>query len=439
MMEGAVIWLPDIPRIFTALAEWLACILCICELKRKIGGGKLITVSLTFLSLQSVFLVMTDGMQGGFWILCMIIAVAMMYGYILVCCDISMITAGCYCARAFVIAEFAAALEWETYCYFVVDYRWDSSIFKIIWLVFTYTVVYGIIYILYKKVASQGKDCPATGKELVSYISLTIAVFCMSNLGFVFSNTPFGGHHSGDIFNVRMLVDLGGVAIMYALYVQKIEMYVHSELENMQIVLRNQYLQYEQSKEVIDLINYKYHDLKHYVVAIQAEENKEKRNSYFKRIEEEIGSFEIQNYTGNKVLDTLLTSKSLQCRRKGITLTSVVDGKLFDFIEDMDICSIFGNALDNAIECEEKIPDKEKRLIHVSAYSQKNFLIVRFENYYEGCLHLDEGIPVTTKRNKDFHGYGMKSLRYTVQKYGGEIDIDVRDSWFNLKLLIPIQ
>ena len=104
-------------------------------------------------------------------------------------------------------------------------------------------------------------------------------------------------------------------------------------------------------------------------------------------------------------------------------MTCVVDGPLFDFMDVMDICSIFGNALDNAIEYEKQIPDKEKRLIHVTAFSQKNFLITRFENYCEDSLAFDENLPVTTKGDARFHGYGLKSIRYTVRKYGGEVDV----------------
>lgn len=77
-------------------------------------------------------------------------------------------------------------------------------------------------------------------------------------------------------------------------------------------------------------------------------------------MEDEIRQYEAQNKTGNKVLDTVLTSKSLYCAKHGITFTCVADGTLLDFMDIMDICSIFGNALDNAIECELKIADKEK-------------------------------------------------------------------------------
>lgn len=64
--------------------------------------------------------------------------------------------------------------------------------------------------------------------------------------------------------------------------------------------------------------------------------------------------------------------------------------------------------------------------------------MIRFENYYEGSLELEESLPVTTKKEKTFHGYGLKSLRYTVHKYKGEVDIQCCDNWFNLKILLPM-
>ena len=226
---------------------------------------------------------------------------------------------------------------------------------------------------------------------------------------------------------------------MYAYHVQRMDLRVRHELASVQSILNNQYIQYQQSQEAMDIINYKYHDLKHHIIALRAEDNDEKRAAYLDRMEEEIKTYEAQNKTGNKVLDTLLTSKNMFCMKQQISMTSVVDGTLFDFMDVMDICSIFGNALDNAIECEKQIADPEKRLIHVSAFAQKNFLIIRFENYCEKELQFNMELPVTTKDDGHFHGYGLKSLRYTVRKYGGEVDIDVQDNWFVLKILIPMK
>ena len=197
-------------------------------------------------------------------------------------------------------------------------------------------------------------------------------------------------------------------------------------------------MQYKQSRESIELINYKYHDLKHQIAVLRSEEDPKKREEFLNRMEEEIRQYEAQNKTGNKVLDTVLTTKSLYCAKHGITFTCVADGTLLDFMDVMDICSIFGNALDNAIECEVKIPEKEKRLIHVTVSKQKQFLILRFENYCEETLQYQEGTPVTTKKEKEFHGYGLKSIQYTVNKYEGAVSVNLEDNWFELKVLIPI-
>lgn len=226
--------------------------------------------------------------------------------------------------------------------------------------------------------------------------------------------------------------------MLYAHLVQCCETKVRRELEAVQNVLQNQYLQYKQSRESIELINYKYHDLKHQIAVLRNEQDPEKRNEFLNKMEDEIKQYELQNKTGNKVLDTVLTSKSLYCDKHGITLTSVADGSLLDFMDIMDICSIFGNALDNAIECELRISDKEKRLIHVTVSQQRNFLMIRVENYYEGELKAKEGIFATTKKEKQFHGYGLKSIRYTANKYDGAVDIDTKDNWFDLKILIPM-
>ena len=431
--------LPDIPRIFTALAEWLACLLCIMEMKRRITGWKFVGVCGLAFVIQAVFLELTNGLENVLWILCMMAAAGLMYLFIYCCCEASTKDVGYMCVRAFVVAEFAAALEWQMDCYAYYMFGLTSQWYRLFWLVVVYGLVYTVVGVCFRKCAGAEGNLMVTNKELIPYVSIGLAVFAISNMGFVFSSTPFNGPYMIQIATVRTLIDFGGVAIIYAYHVQRMDLRVRHELESVQTILHNQYVQYQQSQEAMDIINYKYHDLKHHIMALRAEENQEKREAYLDQMEEEIRNYEAQNKTGNKVLDTLLTSKNLFCMKNHISMTSVVDGTLFDFMDVMDICSIFGNALDNAIECEKKIKDREKRLIHVSAFSQRNFLIIRFENYCENDLIFDAELPTTTKEDSQFHGYGLKSLRYTVRKYGGEVDINVQDNWFELKILIPME
>lgn len=438
-VEQMQVILPDIPRVFTAIAEWLACMLCVFEMKRKVFGWKFVGISAAALAVQVVFLEATDKVEGTWWMICMASAIAMMYFFIYICCEENVKDVGYYCVRAFVVAEFAASFEWQIDCFFYFFRGWTSMLFRYVWLVVTYGIIYGIIWLIFKKCAKSDEALLVTNKELISYVIIGLSIFLISNVGFVSWITPFSSQYMPEVFIVRTLIDLGGVAILYAYHVQRMDLRVRHELESVQSILHNQYIQYKQSQEAMDIINYKYHDLKHHIIALRAEDNFQKRNDYLDKMEEEMNNYEAQNKTGNQVLDTLLTSKNLYCMKNHISMTSVVDGTLFDFMDVMDICSIFGNALDNAIECEKKIREREKRLIHISAFSQKNFLIIRFENYCEDEIKLDTDLPATTKNNTQFHGYGLKSLRYTVRKYGGEVAINMQDHWFELKILIPMQ
>ena len=432
MMEHLM---PDIPRIYTAAAEWMACMLFIVSLKKRFEWWKSGLIMAGMLVLQSVFLVATGNVPIYFWIPCMIAAVSLMVGFIYFCCDVNFQDAGYFGMIAFVVAEFMASLEWQIVCT-VWTNELPGKATKSIMLAAVYGAVFFLLWKLLQQHLPKDGKLNISFKEYFSAAVIVIAVFAVSNLSFVSNADTFANGYALEIGQIRTIVDLGGIAVLYAHLIQCGELRVRRELEAVQNVLQNQYVQYKQSRESIDLINYKYHDLKHQIAVLRSETDPEKRNEFLNHMEDEIRQYEAQNKTGNKVLDTVLTSKSLYCAKHGITFTCVADGTLLDFMDIMDICSIFGNALDNAIECELKIADKEKRLIHVTVSQQKNFLILR---YYEGSLKVKEGRFLTTKKEKEFHGYGIKSIRYTVNKYDGAVSIDTKENWFDLKILIPMK
>lgn len=428
----------DIPRLYTAIAEWSACLITIILLRKRIQGFKLYLTAAAMLVVQVAFLILTEPLDSNLmWILCMTGAVALMLVFIVICCNIKLVDAIYCCARDFILAEFMASFEWQIYCFF-----WPASEAPVwvqgLLLVATYVAVCMIMYRLDRAHLPTEDTLNVETREVVSVVTIVIIVFVISNLSFVSTNTPFSGIYNTEIMNIRTIVDLGGLAILYAYYVQCSEFRARTELEAMQNVFKSQYFQYQQSKESIETINRKYHDFKHQIAALRAETDVEKKNAYLEEIEQDIKDYEAQNKTGNQVLDTLLTSKSLYCSRKNISLTSVVDGKLLDFIYTMDLCSIFGNALDNAIECEQKIKDPAKRLIHVSVSAQKGFALIRVENYCEDPVTFKDGLPETSKVDKSMHGYGMKSMRYAAQKYDGTLTVSQSHNWFELKILIPI-
>ena len=93
------------------------------------------------------------------------------------------------------------------------------------------------------------------------------------------------------------------------------------QMDAVNSILHRQYEQYNLSKENIEMINRKYHDLKHQIGVIRTERDSEKREQYLAEKEEEIKTYEAQNKTGNQVLDTILTGKHLYCMQHDINFT----------------------------------------------------------------------------------------------------------------------
>lgn len=442
------VYLSDIPRLVTAAAEWGACLviclLCVHSRTQRLSGLRLWTTLGLGLAVQCLFLQLTDGLRIIFWLPCMILAVGLMFALIAACCDLSLVSVGYCTLRAFLLAEFAASLEWQLYSYALYTLGWQEAglkkeVLSAVMVAGVYAAVFFFMYWLETCRPDPRTVMNFQLKELWSPILMVLACFFLSNLSFINSGIPFTSSVLTEIYNIRTLVDLAGVALLYAYHVQRCELHMQRELDAIQNILQNQYNQYRQSRESIDVINHKYHDLKHQIAVLRAETDDAKRSAYLDGMEEEIRDYEAQNKTGNSVLDTVLTGKSMYCGRHGIELTCVADGARLAFMDVMDICTIFGNILDNAIECELGIKDKKKRLIHLAVYAKKDFLVIRCENYCPTPLEFQDGLPVTTKQDKAYHGYGIKSICHTAEKYGGTVTIHDKNDWFEINTVIPLR
>ena len=99
--------------------------------------------------------------------------------------------------------------------------------------------------------------------------------------------------------------------------------------------------------------------------------------------------------------------------------------------------TLFGNALDNAIESIRKLRNPEQRILSVTVYGKPKMAVIQIENYYDGTLKLEHGLPITTKDHPMDHGYGMRSIQEIAQKYGGSISVDMENQIFLLSILLP--
>ena len=427
------------PGYFYAVAYWGAAFLMILFNKKHLTKGQLwFAHILSFLCLVS-FMKFTDGVATPLFMPCMLVTITMRIIYLYCCCEFSLAGAGYYCAQAFITGEFIASFGWQIYYYLVVRFDVGTSIMtQIGYLILVYATLFVILYWMERKISGKIEELRITRRELLTVIIIAAAVFLISNMSYVSQHSLFSSQFTSEIFIIRTMVDLAGMAVLYAYHIQVRDLQMKFELVAMQSLLNMQYKNYQLTQESIDIVNQKYHDMKHQIALLKREATSTRATESLNQLEKEIKIYEAQNKTGNKVLDAVLTSKTLYCQNQGIGLTSVADGTALSFMSDMDISALFGNMLDNAIESVEKLDEREKRLIHLKVAKQKNFLRIHIENYCEKQLTFRNGLPVTTKNDHQFHGYGLKSIQSTAKKYGGSVLATMENNWFELSVLIPI-
>lgn len=300
-------------------------------------------------------------------------------------------------------------------------------------------VVYGIsgmtAYVIVKHIYSKAENLEIGKKQLAIAMLLLIPFhifsnYCASSTGFQFDFVTVSS---------QIMVSLSYLLIIFLQEKQVEQNRNMDEKAMLENLLIKQKQQYELSRQNIDIINQKCHDLKHQIFCLKKDLNSEKHMEYLDGLVDNIQIYDSFVDTGNEVINTIFREKSLVCKRDHITITSMIDGKAISFMDDIDICNIFGNALDNAIESVMKELNKEKRFIHISLVERKPVLIIRFENYCKSDYQSGEAFPETTKGDKANHGYGLKSIQYTVEKYDGVMKIQNVKNEFILSIMIPIE
>ena len=370
--------LPDIPRLYTALAEVLAALLYAHRLPPRMDQRVIWGVEAGWAVLLGAFLQATGKVPLAWWIPCMAMAILSMLLFLWVTRSITLLEAGYVCARAFILAELAASMEWQLHCV-LWPQRGGTEPLSLLLLAAVYGGIFAaMLFVENRRPGPAGKLKITPAGTFVAVV-MALTAFAVSNLSFA-----NGSEANMNMFYIRTLVDLAGVLILTVQHEQLREAALHSELAELDGVLHRQY--------------------------------------------------EAENKTGNPVLDTLLTAKSLYCQQHHITMTCVADGHLLDFLETGEICTIVGTALDNATESVETEPDHEKRLIRVAVYAQNGFVMLRFENYCAQEVELGaDGLP----RRNTHGGSDLRGVRAAAEKRGGTMTLHWENEWFTLRVLLP--
>lgn len=293
-----------------------------------------------------------------------------------------------------------------------------------------YTVVYVVVYFLFARKIRSEECVYLNNFKLVMF---TLIILLTTDVIILWFDDKGGGMTEQINIFIFVLIMIICVVVLYLQYMfldesrHKIEAAVISQIRE------KEREQYEISKENIRLIGIRQHDLKNLLES----RNIGLHTSELNEIVESLEGYNMPYKTGNRTLDIILMEKNSVCKSLNIRLECQADGGQMGFISDMDIYSLFLNALNNAIESAKKIDDEAKRIIWLKIYSRGKLLFIQVQNYYDYVLQTPKGFE-TTKTDKNNHGFGLRSMKMITEKYGGEMSVKAANGKFCLGFAIPV-
>ena len=177
------------------------------------------------------------------------------------------------------------------------------------------------------------------------------------------------------------------------------------------------------------------HDMSNQLVAIQGyfhEGDTAGGEAYVTSLLQNLQTPSARIKTGNSALDAILSTKKALAESKGITVDMDVQISNCLPLEPVDVCVIFGNALDNAIEACDRITQGEKK-IRLVLVQREGKLLCRITNT---ALSGITNVHITSKKDKENHGFGLVNLRESLEKYDCEPVMDYNDGFFSMKFIV---
>lgn len=263
---------------------------------------------------------------------------------------------------------------------------------------------------------------------IAALIIVTFAIFISSYSGIAAVGVQSTLLHLMLYLYSMVLCVLGLFVELYQVSYQRMK----SERDILQQLIYQEAEQYRREKDAVDVIKIKCHDLKHQLHILEEKYGTET----MKDLRQAVEGYDSFFRTGNVALDTVLAMKNYNCIHKNIQLTCMADGEKLKMLSEADLYSLFGNILDNAIEAVEKLPI-QRRIISLNIFLKNRFIFIHCENYFDAMPEFVEGVPQTTKENKNYHGYGSHSLRLMAEKYGGTCTFRMEGSVFHTDIVLP--
>ena len=182
------------------------------------------------------------------------------------------------------------------------------------------------------------------------------------------------------------------------------------------------------------------HDYKNHIQTMKAYIEMDKIDllaEYLEELDEDLVAIDVSIRTGNVMADAILNSKLSLAEARGIQLNvkAIIPSKLA--LHNVDLGTLLGNLLNNAIEGSMTVVNPKDRFIRVYISEMKEQLYISVTNSMEQSIKQTGNTYQTTKKGTE-HGFGLKRIDKTVQKYGGHVNRQHEEGVFATEILLPL-
>ena len=238
-----------------------------------------------------------------------------------------------------------------------------------------------------------------------------------------------------------LVVTLCLLALVAILWVVELAGYSEARLtmERLEWALASQRRMYEQKLAHDEQMRRLYHDFKHVRPLIDAKKAEDFGAApMLEQLDETLRYHEMQPRTGNTALDACIAQKASHAQGMGVEVHTYMDLHDCDFIRDIDLICVVGNAFDNAIEAAAQVADPKRRVVRAKATVLNGQLVMVVSNWYEGPRKKNEGRYLTTKGDAFAHGYGLEAIERCARRCAGHISVSDIGGAFELCISIPM-
>lgn len=325
----------------------------------------------------------------------------------------------------FVLVQIVVSPDWDI---------WDTNeiyrqYYHILGSFVIYTILY--MYILFKKLSNF-----PMGKIYKRYFLVVISVMTslLSICSIFIGREVLSLEDTAQLFFAILLMIAFLSLAIYKKVVFVLEENMLSKIEIEKNALEKDYaIQIEASLKKLSILR---HDFKNHLIILQGyagQDRKEELLEYIQKLTEEFSSTILVD-TPSQLLSSLINAKKADCERVNVSFDFQWDFESIH-IPDFELVTIFGNMLDNALTAASKCKDG---FIELKVLERGGYLEIDCINNHMEHIEKEEEHFVTTKTNQpELHGLGLISLRRTVAKLRGELDIDYTDEQFHMNMLIP--